>query len=105
MEKYLKARLNIFLARFTRATIALFFTIEILIGYFTPLAFAQIKTEDSTLKKSEETKCSITEKYSIVYSYNTVLGEEPELKTKKGIQKEGMMPDSWSAGRPTEQLW
>ena len=41
-----------------------------------PAGTATTKQNPNTNKIS----CSISEKYSIVYSYNTVLGEEPDLK-------------------------
>ena len=79
------------LVQTVRALIALAFCFEILLGYFWPCAvLAQprvIITDESEQAEQNENKssgekisCSISEKYSIVYSYNTVLGEEPDLK-------------------------
>ena len=88
-----KINLKIFLHHLQRAAVALVFCFEILCGYFWPIvAIAQPRDQKSEIrdqksetkdKKAEDTNnisCSIAEKYAIVYSYNTVLGEEPPLK-------------------------
>ena len=72
-----------FLNHSVRALIALVFCFEILIGYFWPgivLAQGLEKRASGSPTQENNISCSITEKYSIVYSYNTVLGEEPDLK-------------------------
>ena len=69
-----------FSKQFLRAVVALIFIFEILAGYFWPaLALGEIPSKQTTQNQNKIT-CSIAEKYSIVYSYNTVLGEEPDLK-------------------------
>ena len=62
---------------------ALIFCFEILFGYFWPCIALGQELEQRKTKNSQEDKisCSISEKYSIVYSYNTVFGKEPNLKT------------------------
>ena len=68
-----------FLKQFQRAAVALIFIFEILAGYFWP-ALALGEPPSQQIQEQDKITCSIAEKYSIVYSYNIVLGEEPDLK-------------------------
>ena len=79
---FLQNEVKKFLKQFQRAAVALIFIFEILAGYFWPALALGAPPEQQTQNSQDQNKitCSIAEKYSIVYSYNIVLGEEPNLR-------------------------
>ena len=69
---FLQSKAKKFLKQFQRAAVALIFTFEILAGYFWPaLALGETPLPKSEQSQDEDKiKCSIAEKYSIIFGHD-----------------------------------